>query len=150
MNDSHTPLQNASDGLVPNPSGMPDDVGTDSPQVSTTSHQKETEPISSAHQEMMEPVKAPEINKEVLGYIEQREKMKVPPDLKSMGVLATDDVHGSTGPTFPISDEKIEEGLHQPVNSSWRWLSQFLLYHLERLHLTLKKVHGHVVRVARG
>ena len=33
--------------MVPNPSGMPDDVGTDSPQVSTTSHQK-TEPIFSS------------------------------------------------------------------------------------------------------
>lgn len=135
MDDNHTKL-NPKDNMV---------------QAGTTSHNKESEPIGiSSAQELMEPIRAPELSKEVAGYIEQREKMKVPPDLKSMGVQATDDVHGSTGPTFPISDEKIEEGLHQPVNSSWRWLSQFLLYHLQKMHLTLKKVHGHVVRVARG
>lgn len=121
-----------------------------SPQISTPSHQKEAEPVSSPSLEMIEPVRAPELNKEVLGYIEQREKMKVPPDLKNMGVQATDDVHGSTGPSFPISDEKIEEGLHQPVDSSWRWLSERLIYHLKKMHLALKKVHGHIVRVARG
>lgn len=132
MDDSHTPLKTV-------------------PQISTHSHNKEVEPAStSTPKEVMEPIRAPELSKEVAGYIEEREKMKIPPDLKSMGVQATDDVHGSTGPAFPISDEKIEEGLHQPVNSSWRWLSQFLLYHLQKMHLTLKKVHGHIVRVARG
>lgn len=139
MDDNHTPLKTD-----------PSDGSTGSPQVGTPSHQKEAEPISSPALEMMEPIRAPEINKDVLGYIEQREKMKVPPDLKNLGVQATDDVHGSTGPSFPLTDEKIEEGLHQPVNSSWRWLSEFLLYHLKQLHFTLKKVHGHVVRVARG
>ena len=134
MDDNHTKLNPQSDAA----------------QISTPSHNKEAEPVASSHQEMMEPIRAPEVSKEVLGYIEQREKMKVPPDLKNIGVQATDDVHGSTGPTFPITDEKIEEGLHQPVNSSWRWLSEFLLYHLKQMHFTLKKVHGHVVRVARG
>lgn len=134
MSDNHTKLN-------------PQD---DAAQISTPSHNKEAEPVASSHQEMMEPIRAPEVSKEVLGYIEQREKMKVPPDLKNIGVQATDDVHGSTGPTFPITDEQIEEGLHQPVNSSWRWLSEFLLYHLKQMHLTLKKVHGHVVRVARS
>ena len=139
MNDTHTPLKTDSHG------------STSSSQVSTTAHNKEAEPISSsAPQEMMEPIRAPELSKEVAGYIEQREKMKIPPDLKSIGVQATDDIHGSTGPTFPLTDEKIEEGLHQPVNSSWRWLAEFLLYHLKQTHLTLKKVHGHIVRVARG
>ena len=59
-------------------------------------------------------------------------------------------IQGTNGPIFPITDEKIEEGLHQPVNSSWRWLSEFLIYHLKQMHLNLKKVHGHIVRVARS
>ncbi|MBP6045151.1 MAG: hypothetical protein WAT72_02335 [Microgenomates group bacterium] len=130
MDDSHTPLKN--------------------PLISTPTSGKETEPAPHQPQEMMEPIRAPEIGPEVSAYIEQRDKMTVPPDLKSMGVRAADNVHGSTGPAFPISDEKIEEGLHQPVNSSWRWLSETLVYHLKQLHLTIKKVHGHIVRVARG
>lgn len=132
MNDSHTPLKTA-------------------PQISIPSHGKEVEPAStSTPQETIEPIRAPELSKEVAGYIEQRDKMTISPDLKSLGVQVVDDVHDSTGPTFPITDEKIEEGLHQPINSSWRWLSQFLMYHLEKMHFTLKKVHGHIVRVARG
>ena len=119
-------------------------------RISTPTSGKETEPAPHQPQEMMEPIRAPEIGPEVSAYIEQRDKMTVPPDLKSMGVRAADNVHGSTGPAFPISDEKIEEGLHKPVNSSWRWLSETLVYHLKQLHLTIKKVHGHIVRVARG
>lgn len=143
MGDKSTPLKKTSDVSTGSPQ-------VSSGQISTPSHQKEAEPVSSPSVEMMEPIRSPELNKEVVGYIQEQEKMKIPPDLKSMGVQATDDVHGSTGPSFPISDEKIEEGLHQPVNSSWRWLSTFLIYHLEKMHLTLKKVHGHVVRIARG
>lgn len=134
MGDNHTKL-NPQDNSV---------------QSTTPSHNKEAEPISSSAQEMMEPIRSPELNKEVIGYIKEQEKVKIPPDLKNLGVQATDDVHGSTGPSFPITDEKIEEGLHQPVNSSWRWLSEKLVYHLKQLHLNLKKVHGHIVRVARG
>lgn len=130
MDSAHTPLKNT--------------------QISTPANGKETEPALRQSSEMMEPTRAPEISPEVAKYIEQRDKMTVPPDLKSMGVQATDNVHGSTGPAFPISDEKIDEGLSQPVNSSWRWLSETLLYHLKQAHLTLKKVHGHIVRVARG
>ena len=128
MDATHTPLKNT--------------------PTSTLTNQKESEPIGAQRPvEMMEPTRAPEISPEVSAYIRKRDEMTVPPDLASMGVQTTDNVHGSTGPAFPISDEKIEEGLRQPVSSSWRWLSETLLYHLKQAHLNLKRVHGHIKRV---
>lgn len=126
MDATHTPLKN----------------------TPTSTLTKESEPVGSQRPvEMMEPSRPPEIGPEVAAYIEERDKMTITPDLASMGVQTTDNVHGSTGPAFPISDEKIEEGLRQPVSSSWRWLSETLLYHLKQAHLNLKRVHGHIKRV---
>lgn len=117
------------------------------PQQSSPSLNKESEPISTSSSEALEPIKEPEMNPEVAKFIEQKEKMTVPPDLSNMGVQTTDSNVAVANFSFPITDDKILEGLHQPINSSWRWLSEFLLYHLKQAHLTLKKVHGHIKRV---
>lgn len=135
MNNNHTPLQN------------------DDQKSTTSAPLKESEPVGVTQHETIRPIEEPELGKEVVDYLKKTDeslKKKVAPDLKALGLTITDDMSTTTGPVFSISDEKIEEGLRQPVNSSWRWLSELLLYHLKQMHFTLKKVHGHIVRVARG
>jgi hypothetical protein len=48
---------------------------------------------------------------------------------------------------LPISDDKVVKGLHAPISSSIRWLSEFCVYILRAAHLKLKKIHGKIVRV---
>ena len=47
---------------------------------------------------------------------------------------------------LPLSDEKIAEGLHQSITSSWRWLSQWCIRRLKELHIALNAKGGKVVR----
>ncbi len=47
---------------------------------------------------------------------------------------------------LPLSDEKIAEGLHQSITSSWRWLSQWCIRRLKELHIALHAKGGKVVR----
>lgn len=115
---------------------------------------KEGEPIG----KMAEPEKPIEIKEvvehqpeqEVRPHIQIRsETIEVPPDLKKLGLQP---VSNTKFPSYkslvlPISDEKIIEGLHAPIYSSLRWLATFAMYLLKKAHLTLKVVHGHVVRV---
>lgn len=86
---------------------------------------------------------------DVSEFVQSRaETIKLPPDIKKMGVVAVSE------PVFkdeqelklPISDDKIVEGLKQPITSSFRWLSELMRYLLRQAHLTLKTFHGKVVR----
>lgn len=43
---------------------------------------------------------------------------------------------------LPLSLEKVDEGLHKPITSSWRWLAELTKYILSKFHLTIKKVNG--------
>ncbi len=47
---------------------------------------------------------------------------------------------------LPLSDEKIAEGLHQSITSSWRWLSQWCIRRLKELHIALNTKGGKIVR----
>ena len=47
---------------------------------------------------------------------------------------------------LPLSDEKIAEGLHQSITSSWRWLAQWCIRRLKELHVALNAKGGKVVR----
>lgn len=47
---------------------------------------------------------------------------------------------------LPLSDEKIAEGLHQSITSSWRWLAQWCIRRLKELHIALNAKGGKVVR----
>lgn len=136
MDSNHTPLQK-DDKIKP----------------TTAAPTKESEPVGATPSEYLKPIEEPELNPEVMEYMKKTDesmKKKIEPALKELGVTSSDSSQGSVGPTFTLSDDKIEEGLHKPVSSSWRWLSEMFVYHLKQMHITLKKVHGHIVRVARG
>lgn len=47
---------------------------------------------------------------------------------------------------LPLSDEKIAEGLHQSITSSWRWLAQWCVRRLKELHIAFSAKGGKVVR----
>lgn len=80
------------------------------------------------------------------------ETVLIPPDLKTMGVVPSgSSVPVSTAATvqivLPLPDQKIEEGLHMQVYSALRWLSEWCIRKLKKAHMTLKVVHGKVLRV---
>lgn len=88
--------------------------------------------------------------KEVRPYITPRhETIELPPDLKSLGVQSTTTTNfpAYQNVKLPISDDKVLVGLNAPISSSFRWLATLALYILRMAHLSLKRVHGHVVRV---
>lgn len=88
--------------------------------------------------------------KEVKGYIEARpETVRIPKELKKIGVVSVvNPIFKNYKPVvLPLSDQSIEQGLHAPITSSFRWLAELCLYILKQAHLTLKKVHGRLVRV---
>lgn len=87
---------------------------------------------------------------EVKEFVEERkENVQVSSDLQQAGVepVQTTQFPAYQSVKLPISDEQVMEGLHQPKSSSFRWLAEFAMYLLKKAHITLKTVHGHVVRV---
>ncbi|CAN5151466.1 hypothetical protein BH09PAT2_BH09PAT2_00880 [soil metagenome] len=124
---------------------------------SSISYSKEGEPVEIAPERKSQPememtetepsVEDQEVKKFV--KIEQQHKIELDPSLKKAGLSAIDttslDIKHRI--QLPIPDEKVVEGLEKPITSSWRWLSEIAMYMLHRGHLTMKKIHGHVVRV---
>ena len=89
-------------------------------------------------------------DREVEKFVEvNQEEPSIHPELKKAGLQTIDNT--SLDPKhkveLPLSDEKVMEGLHKPITSSYRWLAEFAFFMLKQAHLSLKKVHGHVVRV---
>lgn len=117
----------------------------------SVSKPKEAEPIPAAKEqyEVKEAVEhQPE--EEVKPYIQARaETIELPPHLKKMGLqpASTTQFPSYQNIQFPISDDKIVAGLHQPITSSIRWLATLAEYILKQAHLILKVVHGKVIRV---
>ncbi len=83
---------------------------------------------------------------------ERQEEIRIDEDLKKAGLrpIQTSIKFDTQRLKFPISDEKIWEGLHAPVDTSLRWLAEFAVYILRKFNLKLKKVNGKVVRVFSG
>jgi hypothetical protein len=87
---------------------------------------------------------------EVAPFVQPRqETIKLPTDLHMIGLQP---VKTTQFPTYknvklPITDEKIIEGMREPMTSSKRWLSELAFYLLRQAHLTLRTVHGKVIRV---
>jgi hypothetical protein len=113
---------------------------------------KEAEPFAPRQVEnyQIQEVVEHEPPQEVKDHVDVRkETVKLSDDLKKMGIQAVDT---TKFPSFqsiklPISDEKVYNGLHAPVYSSLRWLATFALYLLQQSHVTLKQVHGKVIRI---
>ena len=110
---------------------------------------KEAEPIPKKEIEFKE-VKEKEIEEEIGPHVVKRQEIiNLPPDLKNLGLkpISTTQFPQYQTVKLPISDEKIITGLSAPVSSSLRWLATLALYLLQQAHLSLKVIHGRVVRV---
>lgn len=110
---------------------------------------KEAEPILKKEIEYQESVEH-EPSQELKPYVQKRaETIKLPPDLKKMGVQASTTSQTTTyqNVKIPLADDKVLVGMKAPITSSLRWLATFALYILHHAHLSLKIVHGHAVRV---
>ncbi len=89
-------------------------------------------------------------DKELEKFIKiEKHKIELDPALKKAGLQVIDS--SSLDPRhnvkLPITDENIVVGLNKPVSSSWRWLAEIAVFMLRRAHISLKKIHGHIVRV---
>ncbi|MFA5135955.1 MAG: hypothetical protein WC489_01015 [Patescibacteria group bacterium] len=112
---------------------------------------KEAEPVIRATEtgHMQEAVEH-EVSPEVQPFIKPRsESIKLPDNLKMLGLqqVKTTQFPSYKNIKLPISDEKVITGLHAPVSSSRRWLSEFAVFLLRQAHLSLRLVKGKVIRV---
>ena len=97
------------------------------------------------------PIEEEESSEGVEEYITPHpETIQLPPDLKKVGVQATNDDTQFKSALYklklPISDEKIMDDLKASPAEAKRWYATILLYMLKMAHLTLKKVGSKVVR----
>lgn len=94
-----------------------------------------------------------DLDQEIRPHLKVREEIvEVSPDLQTMGVQATPTTQFATHQQLQalIPDAEILKGLHQPPTSSFRWLAELALYILKRAHITLKTVHGKVMRIIKA
>jgi hypothetical protein len=146
-NTNHTPIHH----IIAKHQGVSDD-----PPAKTSfhiPHSKESEPRPQATPEpwtLHEVVEHEEIGEELQDHVEMVKSPEIPPDIEAAGVQTVADpvMFPAQKPLkLPISDDKIVSGLHAPVTSSWRWLATLMVLMLRQAHLSLKKVHGKIVRV---
>lgn len=111
---------------------------------------KESEPMPSGQEIELKEAVEHKPEDEVRPFVTPSpETIELPPDLKKMGLQAAS---VTKFPSFqnvktPLSDDKIVLGLHAPVTTSIRWLATLAVYLLQKAHLSLKIVHGRVVRI---
>src|SRR5688572_5594236 len=113
--------------------------GTSSPGITG----KEYEPIASG-EATLEDVRselelAPEL--EQAGLRRVSETIELPPDVRQMGVSShgpTQQMPTTTTVQLPISDDAIVQGLHASVFSSLRWLAEWCVKRLKKVHMHLK------------
>ncbi len=116
------------------------------------SQPKEAEPSPHAKEIEIKEVVEHKPEEEVRPFVRPRaETIEIPPDLKKMGLQTanTTQFPAYQNIKLPISDEKVVVGLHAPITSSLRWLATFAIFLLKQAHLSLKTIHGKVVRIFR-
>lgn len=135
MTDTHTPI---------------DDLVT----VSTGSPEKgEVSPITDIKDVMIQELKEHEPSPDVAPYVQHRkETIQLPPEIEKLGGVATGHTAYPTTNTvvLPLSDDQVYKGLSAPLTSSIRWLAELCLFLLKQAHLTLKSVHGKIMRVIKN
>lgn len=115
-------------------------------------HSKEGEPARRSETNTFHEIKEEQPTLDASDFlIKKNNTIHLPPDLSALGLKSVD---ADETPNFervklPLSDDKVIQGMHAPISSSLRWLATFATYLLLRAHLTLRVVHGKVVRVAR-
>ncbi len=128
------------------------------PSIHSSSYAKETEPPLKKREAIGHTVEKSEIHEviehqvddEVKPYVSVRkETIELPADLKKIGVheVVETKFPSYQTVTLPLSDDKVYQGLHEPISSSLRWFAELCLYLLKRSHLTLKNIHGKVIRM---
>ncbi|KXK07330.1 MAG: hypothetical protein UZ21_OP11001001095 [Microgenomates bacterium OLB22] len=68
-------------------------------------------------------------------------------EIKAAGVEAVEEAP-TVGPSFPIDDTQLYENLDKPIDSPRRWVGELYRKMLLKAGFLLRKVHGHVKRVA--
>ncbi|MBI4130554.1 hypothetical protein HY468_04510 [Candidatus Roizmanbacteria bacterium] len=94
-----------------------------------------------------------QIPKEVSPHLKKvGETIELPPDLKQMGVTNAPQYTPVTAPAqntpqLPLTDDQIGAGLQSDFSTSFRWLAEWCLKQIKRLHMHLAKVGAHFIRV---
>lgn len=120
---------------------------------STGVHHKEAEPLAphtKDHQENHEQVVEEKVEMESPSELGEQveivpEKPEVDQNLEDQGIQAVSTLSffvKNKKIELPISPEEVEQGLHKPLTSGWRWLSELAEYILHKFHMTIKKVAG--------
>ncbi len=142
---SSTPLPSAAS--APNPtvkSVTPQGAGTAKEVEITHTAPVEAPVVTEVGQEM--PL-APEVSH--VGVSLHPTTVEIPKTVQQLGVKPVGQYTPKPAVSalvLPLSDEKIAEGLHQSITSSWRWLSQWCIRRLKELHIALNAKGGKVVR----
>jgi len=120
------------------------------PGDNAISRPKETEPVPTIQKETLaHEVSKPSPPLETVEYIKPTEEtIELPEELKKIGVESTSALKHPTLEEIklPFSDEKVVSGQRAPLTSSFRWLASLCIYILKKAHLTLKVIHGKVIR----
>lgn len=90
----------------------------------------------------------PEVER--VGVEKRSETITLPEDVRQMGVETTGPAQPletkPIGPELPLSDEKIEQGLHANIFSSFKWFAWWCVRQLQKAHFHLKKIGNRIVR----
>ena len=139
---------------APSPITPPSAAAAPLQQAATGSMAKEAAPIVTTPEA---PV-VTEIGKEVTlppevasaGVRMQSDTVVLPKPLQDLGVTAVGPAAKAPAHTptvvLPLNDDQIAMGLHQSLLTSWRWVAEWCNRQLRSVHLTLKTVHGKIVR----
>ena len=121
------------------------------PKASSGLGEKEKE-ISGREREILEVVgKEIEPTKEIkeTGVRLKKEEVEVPPPIEKLGVRPVGPAVPPPPPavSLPLTDDQVLTGLAAPILSSLRWLAEFCLRQLKKALISLRKIHGRIVRV---
>ncbi len=114
--------------------------------------EQDVAPETTKNEEQKEEPATKELSNHPQTYIEERpEEIELPDELKKHGLQAVkqNDFPDYRNVKLPISDEKVMMGSKAPINTSMRWLAEFAKFLLWKAHITLKTIHGRVVRVVK-
>lgn len=90
---------------------------------------------------------------ERIGVTVTSDIIEIPEAIQNLGVNATGPSTPIAGVTalpsvvLPISDQQVVSGLHAKVSSALLWLAVWCMKKLKKAHITLKNIHGKIIRV---
>jgi hypothetical protein len=95
-----------------------------------------------------------EVSHEIAPHVQATsEAIELPPDLRQAGVTQSPQdqtippITDDQSVPLPLTDDQIGAGLRQKPASSYRWLAEWCVRQLKLIHIHLKNIHGHFVRI---